>query len=69
MRERWRKWRRFLASRCVPDDDPRLKDKQEVHGQARTEMERNRAQAPRRGTYLPDQRGSRFSRNACKPSC
>jgi hypothetical protein len=35
-----------------------------VHGQARTEMERNRAQAPRRGTYLSDQRGSRFSRNA-----
>jgi hypothetical protein len=40
-----------------------------VHRQARAEMERNRAQAPRRGTYLPDQRGSRFSRNACLLIC
>jgi hypothetical protein len=27
------------------------------------------AQASRRGSYLPDQLGFRFSRNACKPSC
>jgi hypothetical protein len=27
MRERWWKWRIVLASRCVPDDAPRLKEK------------------------------------------
>jgi hypothetical protein len=27
MRQRWRKWRIFLASRYVPTDDPRLKGK------------------------------------------
>jgi hypothetical protein len=27
MRARWWRHRKFLASRCVPDDDPRLKKK------------------------------------------